>query len=308
VTKTRVSLSDWKAVAQENDVATKLQSAHTLASYVLSGELPALILCGAPGCGKTYTINSAIKNAGKKSLPGNPARYDDLYNLFADAQRKNEVLVLEEADQIFRNSRQSNVIKLATDVTGKRVVKEKGVVYNLRAKLFIGTNLDLTNIANFPNHVRDDIAAITSRTAPIVFPTNSSALMRLELWEYACYLAIVHGLLRPDPKGGECPSRWQNAALEFFTANVFKLDEVSVRRLLEIMRMIRLAKGDANVWRQTCQRFLTSPPALSGATMIPAIPTIITPVHKAARPMPQPTVAVRPRRPTAQAQTRGATP
>lgn len=75
-----------------------------------------------------------------------------------------------------------------------------------------------------------------SREHPITIDGN-----RAERWEYTVSLAVLHNLLRKsEDQKVFMPLEVQNAAIVWFTMNLWRLDEVSPRRLKKIAKMMML--------------------------------------------------------------------
>lgn len=242
--KTRITEEDWKAVGTENPISIRLRTAQRRVQQVLDGYVRACYLSGGPGLGKTQTINTAID--GRKIIRAIPRDYHDLLFWF-EQSRGTIPLVFEECDHLFRSERCLNLLKMATDPNGPRSVrirvppKKKSEVSGyktipLTAPLVFALNGDLSTASHWPNTCIAHIAAVLSRAQPITIDGT-----RTERWEYTIFLAVLGNLLRKtEDHKLFVPLSLQNDAIEWFTTNLCRLDEVSPRRLKKIAQTMML--------------------------------------------------------------------
>jgi hypothetical protein len=111
---------------------------------------PSLIICGAPGIGKTYGITKKIKDSGLKSiepipLPDDAADIEDNQDAILNAETdgdwvhikgastafglymslfkyKNKLIVYDDCDSIFKDKNAVNLLKGALDSSDKRII------------------------------------------------------------------------------------------------------------------------------------------------------------------------------------------
>jgi hypothetical protein len=279
--KNRTTLADWQAVAIENRVARDLARAALWAEQVCDGSRPVAYICGVAGVGKTHAIRQGLHIAKARGLAPiycNPTSYREMVDAYAEAGGKRPV-VFEEADQVFGTERMLNILKIATDEAGPRVYSEDGKrPVKLDAPTLVASNRDLNDDALFEPKLRPHIQALRSRSAPLVITADPHLL-----WEYACHLAITKGLIRQNNRGQGISLRIQDAALAWFTEHLWRLDEVSPRRLREIARGIdrywdrehgNWKRGGEEAWRADLQAFLTRP---TQDTQVPTTPHMVLP-------------------------------
>jgi hypothetical protein len=90
---------------------------------VLSGLQPSVLICGAPGLGKTYRVMQMVRSAGVnyKVIKGKEtalAFYMDLFHY----HHEGDVLVCDDADDVLTDETITNLIKAATDSSDERIV------------------------------------------------------------------------------------------------------------------------------------------------------------------------------------------
>jgi len=94
---------------------------------VLNGVDPCALICGAPGVGKTYRI---MQNLRKRNMQLG-VDYEmikgkctplSLYATLHDFQKKGQIVIIDDADDIIQDMTSINLIKAATDSSDERVV------------------------------------------------------------------------------------------------------------------------------------------------------------------------------------------
>lgn len=265
----RNSKNDWDEVGQTNPVAKSVEQIRRQTRSVCAGFISGALIYGGPGIGKSHVIRGETES--RKPLFLRPKDSNDIIEAFI-AAGPSRPIILEEADNVFNTVPMINVMKIALDVNGPRESwdRKHGTV-KLHAPVLVATNRDLRNMSLFPKEVRPHIEAICSRVAPICLAGSVE-----ELWEYACYLAISQDMLRF--RNGKAVSLVvQNTALEWFTRNMWRLDEVSPRRLKLVATMIEQYPDKRDFWEADLQPFLVRTVAEVAHQEAFEIPQIVPP-------------------------------
>lgn len=92
-------------------------------SMVMKGLQPSVLICGAPGVGKTYRVMQKVKSSGRnfKVIKGKEttlAFYMDLFHFRHDG----DILVCDDADDVLTDDTITNLIKAATDSSDERII------------------------------------------------------------------------------------------------------------------------------------------------------------------------------------------
>lgn len=92
-------------------------------NMVLKGLQPSVLICGAPGVGKTYRVMQKVKAAGRnyKVIKGKEtplAFYMDLFHF----RHEGDILICDDADDVLTDDTITNLIKAATDSSDERVI------------------------------------------------------------------------------------------------------------------------------------------------------------------------------------------
>jgi hypothetical protein len=193
-------------------------------------------------------------------------------------------IVLEECDHLFASEGCLNVLKLATERHGQSIqvyvgaksARARGTweTVQLTAPVTFTLNNYLTDLAVWPKECRNHIQALCSREPPLTITADRAAQ-----WEYAIYLATVEQMLRytegPDQPN---PLDIQNAAMRWFSENVWRLSEVSPRRLTKIMRTMMMHHRTGYRWgrgalKEELEQFLDV--SLTDRRPVPTAPQIL---------------------------------
>lgn len=92
-------------------------------NMVLKGLQPSVLICGAPGVGKTYRVMQKVKASGRpyKVIKGKEtpvAFYQDLFEF----RHEGDILICDDADDVLTDETITNLIKAATDSSDERIV------------------------------------------------------------------------------------------------------------------------------------------------------------------------------------------
>ena len=92
-------------------------------NMVLKGLQPSVLICGAPGVGKTYRVMQKVKSSGHnyKVIKGKEtalAFYMDLFHF----RHEGDILICDDADDVLTDETITNLIKAATDSSDERIV------------------------------------------------------------------------------------------------------------------------------------------------------------------------------------------
>lgn len=258
--KTATTVDEWRTVETNNIVAKSLQQVRAHVRQVLNGDRLGMFVFGGAGMGKNYIVLDELKKHGHgKIKPITPAKINDLLSEFhhatydkdrAKARKQALPLVFDEARLIFETQANLNVMKLSLDggndakrwhsgyiwfsqehngfneETGEeKFKKERHTGTSLAAPIIAMTN---KNLFEFDRNMRDHAEALLSRVPPISIPNDP-----LALWEYVVWLALTTDLISKH-RGRSLPLSLRATIIEWFTANVHKLANVSVRTLEKI--------------------------------------------------------------------------
>jgi hypothetical protein len=150
-----------------------------IAQGVISGYVRSVIVSGAAGCGKTYTLETALADAEERgdiryqSVRGSSSAIG-LYRLLFDASETGNVLLLDDLDSIFSDLDSLNLLKAALDSgttrrihwnKESRVLDGEGVPrsFEFNGSIVFITNIDFTSEIEAGKKMSPHYEALLSR-------------------------------------------------------------------------------------------------------------------------------------------------
>ena len=241
------------ALEAENPVAKAIKTFRMFAEDWARGREHGLIVSGSSGTGKTTIIEAVCRKHGLVTHPVNPHTYRDLLTGYEHARIKDAVVVLEDADHPLTTKRGLEVmLKAGEDRPERRWYNEVDV----GVRWVVTTNLDCSNLSAWNGPLKSKARALFSRHPPFVIPHD-----RRDLWEYAVCGALLHNCIDTvvaddeSQRPMDVPLEVQNAALEFFTHNLWNFDE----KFTPSIRTLRIIAAKLAIYGPEKGRLYLSP-------------------------------------------------
>lgn len=249
---------------QESDVeidarlTDRFDAMEDLTDMAIEGIVRSLIIVGAPGLGKTYSIDKKLRAYDPQQKRHTPVRgYStavNLYKLLWDHRHEGSILVLDDCDAVRDDEVGMNLLKVATDTSdirrvsymsegqllsdkdGSRVPKS----FEYEGTIIFITNEDLELQASGTNAMAQHMGALINRAHYInlTLRDRRDALVRIRQVVYK------HGML------DSMPERDRKEVMAYVEANYLKLRDLSLRTVLKIADM---KKVRPDTWQSRCQ-------------------------------------------------------
>lgn len=160
------------------EVTDRFDALRTFATGIAERKVRALIVSGAPGIGKTYTIESVLShhvthNKLKLKVVKGFMTAAMLYRLLYENRNANNVVFLDDCDAIFWNDDALNILKAALDTTEHRIVSYRAMnidgedlptEFEFKGAMVFATNIDFHHyIKTAKNRVVEHLKALLSR-------------------------------------------------------------------------------------------------------------------------------------------------
>ena len=244
-------------------ILTDLKERFDILSMLTKGatakNIRALVVSGAPGVGKTYTVEQSLEqsNVPHEIVRGSLSAIN-LYMLAYQFRKPGNVIVLDDADSIFADEDALNILKALCDTSQTRKVSYMKEAIQLReadipksfefngAMIFI-SNLDFqTFVDEGRNKYAAHFEALMSRSLYLDLRLHN----RNELSVWVNHIAESGRIFDRE----NVPASVRPAVLSFLSTNRDSLRELSVRTLL---KTCQLAKDNPKNWESIARVLLT---------------------------------------------------
>ena len=218
-----------------------------VAKGVIAGNMRSVIVSGAPGCGKTYTLENHLNEAAEKGsielseVKGSMSAIG-LYKTLWENRDSNSVLLIDDCDSIFADLDALNILKNALD-TGKtrkvcwakesRALENEGVPRSFEFKgavLFI-TNIDFAREISKQNKMAPHYEALLSRSLYVDLRIHSKTevLVRINQVVFEEEFLDDNGITK----------RQATEMMTWLKANMLDLRVLSIRTVIQMAAFIK---------------------------------------------------------------------
>lgn len=246
----------------EAKLADRFEILDTMTEAAISGDARALIVSGPAGLGKSYTVEKALNawdpEAVNHKIVKGYIKATGLYKLLYSHRFAGQVLVFDDADEVFLDDTAINLLKAACDSTDRRIISyiTEGTLvdeetaerlpksFQFEGTVIFITNYDFDAMIDRGSKLAPHLQALVSRAHYIdmAMKTKRDYLIRIRQ-------VVRQGLLRNMGLDEEA----QFDVIDFIEDNQDRLRELSLRMALKVGAIRR--KGAANwmkVARVTC--------------------------------------------------------
>ena len=207
---------------QLKDPEQVFKELHKYVDMVVNGVCPSVIICGAPGVGKTFKVTKALTDAGYKEednlfIIKGKCTTRQLYTNLYDYQNKGDIVVVDDADAVVGPHAPEdaiNILKSALDSTSN----EKGrlVCYGVTGKIYNNDGIEVPKrfyynggviiLTNYNagqlnsalkgrsfiqdiNFTTEQVLELVKNLMPAIEPETLSASAKKKAYEYLCEMA-----------------------------------------------------------------------------------------------------------------------
>lgn len=252
-------------VKQESDeeldtrIRETYRSIETLINAVAKGITPSLIVSGAPGLGKSYTVEKVLTDNNRQFVfHRGYIKSTHLFRLLWENREKGQTIVLDDVDSIFDDLTALNLLKAALELKESKLIgwgseKEmedsEGEVIP-RYFMYQGSIIFLTNI-NFSDSIRNGnklaphLAALDSRSIQLDMNIRTPR-------EIFCRLKQVIAESDINEKRG-ISDNLSRDMLDFMQDNLSRCKEISIR---SYEKLSALVIADPLFWKPLAERVM----------------------------------------------------
>ena len=238
----RPVLTDEEVLA---DIKARFKMMESLTEAAGRGDIPAMVIPGAPGVGKSFTVVRALDKAKVKyvRVSGGISAIE-LYTLAYHHRARGNVILLDDCDIVFREEDTINVLKSLTDSSTVRTVswrkqtaslkaEEIPDSYEFRGSIIFISNLDFQEIIDDgKSKYAAHLAALTSRSLYLDAAVHDRR--SLDLWVQ--WIAIQGRMVECEGLSVEQGKEM----LDWMSKQREKLREYSLRTLHKLCGLVKL--------------------------------------------------------------------
>jgi len=252
-------------IKQESDeeldtrIRDTYRSIETLINAVAKGITPSLIVSGAPGLGKSYTVEKVLTDNNRQFVfHRGYIKSTHLFRLLWENREKGQTIVLDDVDSIFDDLTALNLLKAALELKESKLIgwgseKEmedsEGEIIP-RYFMYQGSIIFLTNI-NFSDSIRNGnklaphLAALDSRSIQLDMNIRTPR-------EIFCRLKQVIAESDINEKRG-ISDKLSRDMLDFMQDNLSRCKEISIR---SYEKLSALVIADPLFWKPLAERVM----------------------------------------------------
>lgn len=243
----------------ETRIRDRFEILDSMTVDAIDGDIRALIVSGPAGLGKSYTVEQRVGDSDRHKIVRGYVRATGLVKLLYSKRHVGQVLVLDDADEVFGDEISLGILKAACDSTDRRIISylsegvlldEDGEVipkqFQYNGSVIFITNMDFDNMVDRGHRLAPHLNAMISRAhyIDLKMKTRRDYMIRIRQ-------VVAQGLLKND---GLC-AQGQKDVIEFIEFNSASLRELSLRIVKKIGALRR--KNPSN-WKKrayvTCCR------------------------------------------------------
>jgi hypothetical protein len=256
-----------------NEVLERFNVLRKLAKGIGERKVKSLILSGAAGIGKTYTLTKILEMLAAQSEGTDKAtRFKkssgyittiELYRLLYEYRNEGDVLMLDDTDNVFYDDNSLNILKAVLDTMEHRIVsyRTKSSVdvttddgepedleadelpneFEFKGSVVFVTNIDFHAFLEAgKNRVTPHIAALLNRTLYLDMALHTPRAVAL----WIKYM-MERAKMLEAPEHGMTPEQ-SAQILEYILANYDRIYKASLRTAVKLAELVRLDPED---WR-----------------------------------------------------------
>jgi hypothetical protein len=215
----------------------------------------ALILQGAAGVGKTYSVEKALNQHAQNryELINGKSTILSLYGSLYRASKNGHILFLDDCDSVFSDVNGINILKAAMDTKPNREIHWESSTSLLKA-LNIPSSFEFnggvilnTNIG-YDNHKEKFVtrlSALHDRALTITISNTDAD----RLFKQVCYMVLEQDML----KNFGFSAKEKNELLEWIDTNRARIKRISLRTIIKLSNIYSVDKTD---WRDMAEQGL----------------------------------------------------
>jgi hypothetical protein len=245
----------------EKRIGDRFEILEVLTEACIAGNSRALIVSGAAGLGKSYTVESALTkwdpNEINHIIVKGYVRATGLVKLLYQFREAGQVIVFDDADAIFFDDISLNLLKAVCDTTERRRVSwlSEGKLVDEETANLIPRSFDFNGTIIFiSNYDFDAMIERGHKLAPhLQAMVSRSHYIDLSLKTRRDYLVRIRQVIKQGLLGDLTPTA-RNEVMVFIESHSDKLRELSLRMAIKLGTLRKQGGDWERIARVTCCR------------------------------------------------------
>lgn len=227
-----------------NDLKERFDILSLLTKGAVAKNIRAMVVTGAPGVGKSFSVEQILSTAGcQHEVVKGTISAINLYMLAYKYRRPGNVIVLDDADDIFNDLDAMNILKALCDSGSTRKVsylkeaiqlKENDIpqTFEFEGAMIFISNIDFAKfVENGSNKYAPHMNALMSRSLYLNLQLHDR--QALSMW--VNHVATNARIFDID----EVPEKYRSQILHFIATNRDTLYELSIRTLKKLNQLVK---------------------------------------------------------------------
>lgn len=253
----------FDVAAESAKIHERFEVLELLTDGVIAGNVSSMVVCGAPGVGKTYTLETALKAAersrrikGMVEIKGSISAIGLFFKLWENRE-KGQVMVLDDIDSVYGDEEAMNLLKTALDSSKKRVVswiKDSSFLrdrdipdsFEYKGQIVFLTNKDLASELERGTKMAPHIQALMSRAVVLDLCIHRPEQVLIRVKHVVKESSMIRELGLRDSHAIEI--------MDWLDKNVSKMHELSLRTVIKIAGFMKTTPDWQKLARTTMLR------------------------------------------------------
>jgi hypothetical protein len=244
------------------EIESRFEALELLADGVINNNIRSLIVSGAAGVGKSYTLeeklNEALADGSKVKqvthIKGTISPIG-LYMTLWENNAKGDIVVLDDIDSVFQDEEAMNLLKGALDSNGRRVIswikdsrflEDRSIPnsFEYKGRVVFLTNIDLQAVFDKGGRMAAHVGALMSRACYLDLGIHTAEQIMIR----------IRQVLKISDMGlGISPAQIQ-LILDWMESNIGNLRAISLRTVIQCAGFMKTTKDWQLLARNTLLR------------------------------------------------------
>jgi hypothetical protein len=248
-------------IKTEEDIAGRFEALNLLSDGVINGNLRSLIVSGAAGVGKSFTLEEKLNAAlganklGQVTAIKGTISPIGLYMTLWENNKKGDVIVLDDIDSIYQDEEALNLLKGALDSNGRRVIswikdsrflKDNDIPnsFEYKGQIVFLTNVDLQAVFDKGGRMAPHVGALMSRACYLDLGIHTAEQIMIRIRQVLAVTDMDLNLSKAQ----------FTMILDWMDANRPNLRAISLRTVIQCAGFMKVSKDWQLLARNTLLR------------------------------------------------------